>query len=82
MRIYTDNASRSADSSRAQGSAPAEGTGVVAEFVATAATTFKVSPAVFGWVDSQSTVPVAVTNNSSSTRTITVTLTALTLETV
>ena len=81
VRIYSDTASRTADAGRTQGSDPAEGAGIIAEFIATGATTFKVTPAVFGYVDnSETTIPVAVKNNSGSTGTVQVTLTALTLE--
>jgi len=83
VRIYSDTASRTADASRNQGDDPPEGAGIIAEFIATSAnTTFKVTPAVYGYVDnSETTIPAAVKNNSGSTGTVTVTLTALTLET-
>jgi len=81
VRIYSDTASRTADASRAQGADPSEGAGVVAEVIATGATTFKITPAVFGYVSSgETTIPVAVKNNSGSTGTVQVTITALTLE--
>lgn len=82
IRIYSDTASRTADASRNQGDDPAEGAGIVAEFVATSANTeFKVTPAVYGYVDDgETTIPVSITNNSGSTGTVTVTLTALKLE--
>jgi len=82
VRIYSDTASRTADASRTQGQDPSDGSGVIAEFVATSAnTTFKVTPAVYGYIDNgETTLPVAVQNNSGSAGTITVTLTALKLE--
>ena len=82
VRIYSDTASRTADSSRNQGDDPAEGAGIIAEFIATSINTeFKVTPAIYGYVDdSETTIPVAVQNNSGSTGTVTVTLTALKLE--
>lgn len=81
VRIYSDTASRTADASRAQGADPSEGAGVVAEVIATGPTTFKITPAVFGYVSTgETTIPVAVKNNSGSTGTVTVTMTALTLE--
>jgi plastocyanin len=82
VRIYSDTAARTADASRVQGDDPAEGAGVIAEFIATSpSTTFKVTPAIFGYIDnSETTIPVAVKNNSGSTGTVTVTLTALKLE--
>lgn len=83
IRVYSDTASRTADASRNQGDDPPEGAGIIAEFVATSANTeFKVTPAVYGYIDnSETTIPVAITNNSGSTGTVTVTLTALKLET-
>lgn len=81
VRIYSDTASRTADAGRAQGADPSEGAGVVAEVIATGATTFKITPAVLGYVSSgETTIPVAVKNNSGSTGTVQVTITALTLE--
>lgn len=82
VRIYDEVASRTADASRSQGQDPAEGSGVIAEFITGGATTVKVTPGVFGWVgNSESTVPVSITNLSGSTGTVQVTITALTLET-
>ena len=83
IRIYSDTSSRTADASRNQGDDPPEGAGIIAEFIATSAnTTFKVTPAVYGYVDdSETTIPVAVRNNSGSTGEVSVFLTALTLET-
>lgn len=83
IRVYSDTASRTADASRNQGDDPPEGAGIIAEFVATSANTeFKVTPAVYGYIDnSETTIPVAIRNNSGSTGTVTVTLTALKLET-
>jgi len=82
IRIYSDTASRTADASRTQGQDPSEGAGIIAEFVATAPnTTFKVTPAVFGYIDNgENTLPVAVQNNSGSAGTVQVSLTALKLE--
>ena len=82
IRIYSDTASRTADAGRPQGQDPAEGAGVIAEFVATANnTTFKVTPAIYGYIDNgETTLPVAIKNNSGSTGTIQVSLTALKLE--
>ena len=82
VRIYDEVASRTADASRNQGQDPAEGSGVIAEFITGGAATVKVTPGVFGWVgNSETTVPVSVTNLSGSTGTVQVTITALTLET-
>jgi len=83
IRIYSDTASRTADAGRAQGQDPAEGAGIIAEFIATggSGTTFKVTPGIHGWVDNSETViPVAVTNTSGASATITTTLVGLPLE--
>lgn len=81
VRIYSDTTSRTADAGRSQGADPSEGAGVVAEVIATGPTTFKVTPAVFGYVSTgEATIPVAVRNNSGSAGTVQVTLTALALE--
>lgn len=81
VRIYKDAAARTADASRDQGVDPVEGDGVVAEFITSAANTFVMTPAVYGFVDSsETTIPVSVKNNSGSTGTVTVTLTGLKLE--
>ena len=82
IRIYSDTASRTADASRAASEDPPEGSGVVAEFIATSPnTTFKVTPAIYGYIDDSETVmPVSVTNNTGSTTDIDVSITVLKLE--
>ena len=85
VRIYTDTTARTLDAARPETQDPAEGAGVIAEFVATSADTFKITPAVIGWVDASSqggatTVPVAVTNKSGGAAQVTVTITALKME--
>ena len=81
IRIYSDTASRTADAGRTQGSDPAEGAGIVAEFIATGPTTFKITPAIFGYIDDGETeIPVSVQNNSGSTGTVELSITALKLE--
>jgi len=83
VRIYTDLASRTADSSRAQGTDPNPGSGVVAEVITTGAQTILISPATIGFnneAPATSTIPLAVTNLSGSSAAITVILTLLQLE--
>ena len=83
VRIYSDTAARTADATRSQGTDPADGSGVIAEIISTTSGTqvFKMTPAIIGWLDnSETTVPVAVQNNSGSTGTVTVTIDALKLE--
>ena len=83
VRIYSDTTARTADASRTQGTDPADGSGVIAEFISTGAgnTEFKITPSIMGWLDNSETeVPVAIQNNSGSTGTVTVTIAALKLE--
>lgn len=80
VRIYNNTSSRSNDS-RAQGVDPVEGDGVIAEFISNGANTFTITPGVFGYVDnSETSIPVEVTNLSGTTGTVAVTLTGLKLE--
>jgi hypothetical protein len=82
IRIYSDTASRTADASRTQGTDPADGSGVIAEFIATSPNTeFKVTPAIYGWLDdSETEVPVAIQNNTGGTTTSSVTIQVLKIE--
>lgn len=83
VRVYTDSASRSADSSRTQGSDPAPDAGVIAEIITTAAETIIISPGAIGFNnDSPVTdnIPLTVTNLTGGVNSITVTLTAVELE--
>lgn len=82
VRIYTDDASRTADVNRSEGSDPAAGSGVIAE--TRGSSSVIISPGVIGFNnDSPSatdTIYTSVTNRSGNTQTITVTLTAIRLE--
>ena len=84
--LYVDDASRTADASRAQGADPAPDAGVIAEVVTTAANQeIKMSPGVIGWHqdggnDGVDTVFCKVVNKSGSTGTCTVSLTVVQLE--
>jgi hypothetical protein len=83
VRIYTDAASRSSDSSRSQGTDPTAGSGVIAEIITTGSQTILISPGALGFNNEgtpTTNIPVAVTNLSGSSATITVTLTILQLE--
>ena len=82
IRIYSDTASRAADLNRSAADDPPEGAGVIAEFVATSPnTTFKVTPAIYGWLDNSETeVPMTITNNTGSSTDMDVTITVLKLE--
>ena len=85
--LYVDSASRSSDSSRAEGTDPAPGSGVLTEVSTTTAgaSTFLMSPAVLGWNNDgtpAAQVYAKVTNkrSSSGSNAITVTLTTVSLE--
>jgi hypothetical protein len=83
VRIYTNTAARSADSSRAEGVDPLPGAGVIAEVITTGAATIIMSPGVFGFNDEAlptSVIALAVTNKSGGTSVVTVTLTILQVE--
>lgn len=83
VRIYTDTASRAADSARTETTDPGASSGVVAEVIATGANTIVIAPAAIGFNNESTpttTIPCAVTNKSGSTQAITVTLTLLQLE--
>jgi hypothetical protein len=83
VRVYTDAASRSADSSRAEGVDPTPGAGVIAEIITTGAQTILMSPATIGWSNEtvpSSDIPIRVTNKSGTSTAITVTLTFVQLE--
>ena len=83
VRIYSDVASRTSDSSRNQYTDPLPGSGVISEVITSGAQTLIMTPALIGY-NNESTptnsIPVAITNLSASTETITVNLTVLQLE--
>ncbi len=83
VRIYTDEASRLADSGRLEGTDPLPGSGVIAEIITTGSETVLISPALLGFNNETiptSAIPIAVTNKSGASATITVTLTLLQAE--
>jgi len=83
VRFYITATARSADASRSQGDDPSAGAGVIAEVITSGSETVILSPGVLGYNDDATpttTIYVAVTNLSGSTRTITVTATLLQLE--
>ena len=83
VRIYTDTASRSADSGRSELTDPAPGSGVIAEVITTGAETVLISPGTIGFSNEStpsSNIELAVTNKSGTTTAIMVTLTVLQLE--
>ena len=84
IRIYTDSASRTADSSRSVGIDPAPGSGVIAEVVTTGISTQQnISPFTMGGnMDNpaDTTIYASITNLSGTTQAITANLTILQLE--
>mgnify|MGYP007063713298 CR=1 FL=1 len=85
VRLYVDAASRTSDASRAEGTDPLPGSGVIAEVLTTdtGGGAFLMSPAVFGWNNDgppATTVYARVTNKDSSSRDITVILTLIEAE--
>jgi len=83
VRIYTDQASRVSDLSRAENTDPGTNSGVIAEVITTGANTIVIAPAAIGFNNEATpttNIPMAVTNKSGSTGTITVTLTVVQVE--
>ena len=82
MRLYTDDASRSSDSTRSVGEDPTAGSGVIAEAAVSAgSTTLNFTPyALGGNAGSATTVFAAITNQSGVTTTFNYSITLLQLE--
>jgi hypothetical protein len=84
IRIYSDGASRSADSSRTEGNDPLPGSGVIAEIITSVgALTQLITPGVLGFNNdtlTTSTIYLTVTNKDSISRIVNVNLTVLKLE--
>ena len=83
VRIYTDTASRAADSTRAENTDPGTNSGVIAEVITSAAGNVIIAPAAIGFnaeATPTANIPMAVTNKSGGTTAVTVTLTILQTE--
>ena len=85
VRIYSDQASRTADASRTENQDPAPGAGIIAEIITTGPNeqTILMTPTVIGFNNESPVtdiIPVAVTNKGLGLATIEVTLTILKLE--
>ena len=84
VRIYSDQASRTADASRTENQDPAPGAGIIAEIITTTENqTVLMTPTVIGFNNESPVtdiIPVAVTNKGTGLATIEVTLTILRLE--
>ena len=80
VRVYVDDASRDADSTRSEGEDPTPGSGVISEVRTSGAESILISPGIMGFNNDSprtDTIYLAVTNRSGASTTITVTLTAL-----
>lgn len=80
IRLYVDTASQTADAGRAQTSDPAPDAGVIVEVITSGAETIKLSPGVFGWLETGNQIPMTVKNLSGGANNVTTTLTLLQLE--
>lgn len=83
VTLYTDTASRSADSSRAETTDPLPGSGVIAEVITTGSASQIITPAVVGFNNdspASNNIYAKVVNKGGSATAITVTLTLLQLE--
>lgn len=85
VRIYSDQASRTADASRTENQDPAPGAGVIAEVITTGPgeQTVLMTPSVMGFNNENpvtGVIPVAVTNKGTGLATIQITLTLIKLE--
>ena len=83
VRVYTDNASRTSDITRAENTDPAFDSGVIAEVITSSADTITLIPSVIGFNDEATpttNIPITVTNKSGATASVTVTLTILQIE--
>ena len=80
VRVYVDDASRDADTTRSEGQDPSPGSGVIAEVRTSGAESILISPGIMGFNNDNprtDNIYLAVTNRSGAATTITVTLTAL-----
>ena len=80
VRVYVDDASRDADTTRSEGQDPSPGSGVIAEVRTSGAESILISPGIMGFNNDNprtDNIYLAVTNRSESSTAITVTLTAL-----
>ena len=83
VRLYVNNATRTADAARAEGVDPTSDAGLIAEVITTGADTVIISPGAYGFNLESSpttTIPCRVTNKSGSASTVKVDLNILQLE--
>jgi len=83
VRVYSNAAARSADTSRSSTVDPSSDAGVLAEVITTGSQTVSFAPTVAGFNDESpatTNIPITVTNQSGSSANVTVTLTLLQTE--
>ena len=80
VRVYVDDASRDADTTRSEGEDPSPGDGVIGEVRTTGSQSVLITPGIMGFNNDNprtNNIYLSVTNRSGSSTTITVTLTVL-----
>ena len=81
VTLYTDTSSRTNDSSRNENTDPTPGDGVIAEVITGGSVAQKLTPAPFGYSDTQNnTIYIKAVNKSGSTVNLQVTVTVVALE--
>jgi hypothetical protein len=81
VTLYTDTSSRTNDSTRSEDTDPTPGDGVIAEVITGGSVSQKLTPAPFGYSDTQNnTIYVKAVNKSGSTVNLQVTVTVVALE--
>lgn len=83
IRIYSNNAARSADVSRTITEDPSTASGLITELISSEAKTFSITPGIFGFNDDTSpteTIYLYVTNLEDTSQTVDITLTVVQAE--
>jgi hypothetical protein len=83
ITVYSSYSARSLDSGRTIGTDPTPGTGVIAELIASSATTQLFTPAVVGFsseVPPSTDIPIRIVNTANNISNITVLLTLVKME--
>lgn len=83
VRVYSNNASRVADSSRPESDDPQSGSGLILECFTSGSTPILISPSLIGYnseIPTTSTIPIRVTNKHTVSSVITISLEILSME--
>jgi hypothetical protein len=81
VRVYTDSLARTIDQSRTIDEDPDPVLGVVTEIATATSGFYRMAPGIIGWTrDGSNTIPLSVTNKSTTTSAITVTMKIFQLE--